>query len=98
MSSAWPVTGKAAAYADAVLGTFNAAISAPDAPGTDEVAEALVRLVEMPRSERPFRTVVSAPIQQVLQPYNVAAEELRPIVAQIFNVSQLAGMKHSAGG
>lgn len=89
--------GKAAAYADAVLGTFNAAISAPDAPGTDEVAEALVRLVEMPPSERPFRTVVSAPIQQLLQPYNVAAEELRPIVAQIFNVPQLAGVKHSAG-
>ena len=84
--------GKAAAYADNVLGTFKAAIAAPDAPGSDEVAEAFVRLVEMAPSERPFRTVVSPPIRQLLEPYNAAAEELRPIVAQIFNVPELAGV------
>lgn len=87
--------GKAAAYADAVLGTFTAAISAPDAPGPEEVAEALVRLVEMTPSERPFRTVVSPPIQQLLHQYNEAAEALRPIVAQIFNVPELAGVQRT---
>jgi hypothetical protein len=61
------------------------------------VGEALVRLVEMTPSERPFRTVVSPPIQQLLQQYNAAAEELRPIVAQIFNVPELAGVQRTAG-
>ena len=88
--------GTAAAYADAVLGTVTAAISAPDAPGPEEVGEALVRLVEMTPSERPFRTVVSPPIEQLLHQYNVAAEELRPIVAQIFNVPELAGVQRTA--
>lgn len=88
--------GTAAAFADNVLGTFRAATSAPDAPGSDEVAEAFVRLVELPRSERPFRTVVSAPIAQLLEPYNAAAEELRPIVARMFNVPALAGVPHVA--
>ncbi len=88
--------GAAASYADAVLGTFKAAISVPDAPGSDEVADTLVRLVEMPSGERPFRTVVSPAIQQLLEPYNAAAEELRPIVAQIFNVPELAGAQRIA--
>lgn len=82
--------GAAAEYADRVLGVFLGAIGAPDAPGSEEVAEALVRLVEMPASERPFRTVVSPPIQQLLEPYNAAADALRPVVAQIFNVPELA--------
>ena len=89
--------GEAAAYADNVLGTFKAAIAAPDAPGSDEVAEVFVRLVEMAPSERPFRTVVSPPIRQLLEPYNAAAEELRPVVAQIFNVPELAGVPRVAG-
>jgi hypothetical protein len=72
-----------------VLGVFQAAISAPDAPGSEEVAEAFVRLVEMEPGSRPFRTVVSAPIEQLLGPYNDAAEQLRPVVAQIFNVPEL---------
>jgi NAD(P)-dependent dehydrogenase (short-subunit alcohol dehydrogenase family) len=88
--------GKAATYADNVLGTFKAAIGAPDAPGSAEVAEALVGLVEMAPADRPFRTVVSAPIRQLLEPYNAAAEDLRPIVAQIFNVSELAGVQRIA--
>lgn len=81
--------GDASAYADRVNGVFMSAINAPDAPGSEEVAEALVRLIEMDPAERPFRTVVSAPIQQLLGPYNAAAEALRPVVAQIFNVPEL---------
>lgn len=83
--------GESRQYAERVLGVFQAAISAPDAPGSDEVAEAFVRLVEMEPGSRPFRTVVSAPIEQLLVPYNDAAERLRPIVAQIFNVPELVG-------
>jgi NAD(P)-dependent dehydrogenase (short-subunit alcohol dehydrogenase family) len=84
--------GTAGAFADDVRGTFRAATSAPDAPGSDEVAEAFVRLVEMPFCDRPFRTVVSAPMEQLLAAYNAAAEELRPIVAGMFNVPALAGV------
>ena len=82
--------GTAAAFADHVLGTFKAATSAPDAPGSDEVVEAFVRLVEMPRAERPFRTVVSPAMEELLGPYNAAAEQLRPTVARMFNVPALA--------
>jgi len=82
--------GDASDYADRVLGVFMSAINAPDAPGSEEVAEALVRIIEMDPAERPFRTVVSPPIQQLLGPYNAAAEALRPVVAQIFNVPELA--------
>ena len=83
--------GTAAAFVDDVRGTFKAVTSAPDAPGSDEVAEAFVRLVEMPLAERPFRTVVSPPMAQLLESCNAAAEELRPIVAGMFNVPALAG-------
>ena len=88
--------GDSRKYADRVLGVFQAAISAPDAPGSEEVAEAFVRLVEMEPGSRPFRTVVSAPIEQLLAAYNDAAEQLRPIVAQIFNVPELIGSPKSA--
>jgi hypothetical protein len=80
-----------------VLGTSTSVINAPDAPGSEEVAETFVRLIEMAPSERPFRTVVSAPIRQLLEPYNAVAEELRPIVAQIFNVPHLAGVQRASG-
>jgi len=88
--------GETANYADRVWGVFMSAINAPGAPGSEEVAEALVRLVEMDASERPFRTVVSAPIEQLLASYNASAEALRPVVAQIFNVPELAGMPAAA--
>ncbi len=88
--------GSTAEFAERVRGTFLGAISAPGAPGSEEVAEALVRLVEMDASERPFRTIVSAPIEQLLGPYNAAAESLRPVVAQIFNVPELAGAPAAA--
>ena len=93
-------TDRAAPYgdiADRVLGTFLSVINAPGAPGSEEVAEALVKLVEMEPGERPFRTLVSDAMQQLLGSYNAAAEANRPIVAQIFNVPELAGVPVSAG-
>ena len=88
--------GASREYAERVLGVFQSAISAPDAPGSEEVADAFVRLVEMEPGSRPFRTVVSAPIEQLLAAYNDAAEQLRPVVAQIFNVPELIGSPKSA--
>ena len=89
--------GPTAEYADRVLGVFMGAIGAPDAPGSEEVAEVFVRLVEMAPGERPFRTVVPAPLEQVLERYNAAAADVRPVIAQMFNVADLAGEPRTAG-
>jgi NAD(P)-dependent dehydrogenase (short-subunit alcohol dehydrogenase family) len=83
--------GPAGEYADRVLGTFMSVISAPDAAGSEEVAETIVRLIDAEPGKREFRNVVSAPIQPLLATYNEVALGLRPIVAQIFSVSELAG-------
>jgi NAD(P)-dependent dehydrogenase (short-subunit alcohol dehydrogenase family) len=88
--------GPAAEYADRVLGVFQGAIGAPDAPGSDDVADAFVRLVEAAPGERPFRTVLPAQIAQLLQSYNAMSADLRPVVAQIFNVPELAGEPRAA--
>jgi hypothetical protein len=42
------------------------------------------------------QVVISAPIEQLLDPYNAVAARLRPIVAQIVNVPELAGAEHMA--
>ena len=88
--------GRSGEFAGRVVDVFQTAISAPDAPGSEEVAKAFVQLIEMDARERPFRTIVSPPLQQLLEPYNAAAEELRPIVAQMFNVPELAGLGRAA--
>ena len=85
--------GSVADFAHRVEGVFQAIVGAPDAPGSGEVVDALVALIDMPPSQRPFRTVVSAPIEQLLGPYNAAADALRPVIAQIFNVPELAGSR-----
>ena len=77
-------------FAERVDGVFRAVSGAPDNPGTAEVCDALSALIKMDKTRRPFRTVVSAGMQQLLDPYNASAEALRPIVAQIFNVPELA--------
>jgi NAD(P)-dependent dehydrogenase (short-subunit alcohol dehydrogenase family) len=85
--------GEAAEYVDRVWGAFRAATGAPDAPAVADVADvadAFVRLVEAAPGERPFRTVVPAPIAQLLEGYNAMAAELRPVIAQIFNVPDRA--------
>jgi NAD(P)-dependent dehydrogenase (short-subunit alcohol dehydrogenase family) len=81
--------GDTAEFAERVDGVFQAIVGAPDAPGSGEVVDALVALIDMGPEQRPFRTVVSAPIQQLLDAYNASAEALRPVVAQIFNVPEL---------
>ena len=85
--------GSTADFPQRVNGVFQSIVGAPNPPGTGEVVDALVALIDMAPEQRPFRTVVSAPIQQLLEPYNAAADALRPIVAQIFNVPELAGSR-----
>jgi NAD(P)-dependent dehydrogenase (short-subunit alcohol dehydrogenase family) len=83
--------GGNAEFADRVHGVFKAAIAAPEVSEGEEVVAEVLRLIDMPASERPFRTPVSPMVQQLLGSYNAGAEALRPIVAQIFNVPELAG-------
>lgn len=83
--------GGSAEFADRVTDVFRNVIAAPDNGGSSEVAEALVRLVEMDASVRPFRTVVGESIKPLFEPYNASSEGMRPVVAQIFAVPELAG-------
>ena len=85
--------GSTAEFAQRVDGVFQAIVGAAEAPGSGEVVDALVALIDMTPEQRPFRTIVSAPIQQLLAAYNASAEALRPVVAQIFNVPELAGSR-----
>jgi hypothetical protein len=79
-----------------VLAVFRNALTSPDAPGSEEVAEAFVRLIEMESGKRSFRTVVSPGFQPLLDPYNRAAEQLRPIVAPVFNVPELVTVERTS--
>ncbi len=84
--------GTAAEYAVRVKNVFDTANSAPETPGSDEVVDAFVRLIETPPGERPFRTVPTAALQPLLDPFNAAAAGLREAVAQIFNVPELTAL------
>lgn len=84
--------GTAAEYATRVKNVFDRANSAPETPGSDEVVDAFVRLIETPAGERPFRTVPTAALQPLLDPYNAAAAEVRQAVAQIFAVPELLAL------
>ncbi|HTU99629.1 MAG TPA: SDR family NAD(P)-dependent oxidoreductase, partial [Luteitalea sp.] len=76
-------------YVDTVGHVFASAMADPKNPGSAEVAEAVVGLVEMEPVARPFRTVVSAPLVPLLTPYNDMADRLRPVIASIFWVPHL---------
>jgi len=79
----------AANYSQRVVSTFDAAISAPEAPDPAEVIDAFVTLIELPAGQRPFRTVVGAGVQPLLQPHNEASEQITLAFNQIFNLPEL---------
>lgn len=81
--------GSAGAYVDQVGHVFTTVMASVDNPGADPVADVIVQLVEMEPSHRPFRTVVSPPLEQLLKPYNDMAESHRGIVAATFGVEAL---------
>ena len=81
-------------YAARVKAVFDGANAAPETPGLEVVAEAVIRLVEMPAGTRPFRTVPTAAAAPLFEPYNLAAEQLRQNAAQMFNVTELTAPKY----
>jgi NAD(P)-dependent dehydrogenase (short-subunit alcohol dehydrogenase family) len=80
-------------YIARVKAVFDQANAAPETPGPEEIAEAFIRLIEMPAGTRPFRTVPTRAMAPLLEPYNVAADQLRQTAAQVFQVSELLTLK-----
>jgi NAD(P)-dependent dehydrogenase (short-subunit alcohol dehydrogenase family) len=90
--------GATAEYARRVKSVFDAANSAAQTPGVEDVVQSFVHLIETPPGERPFRTVPTIAIQPLLQPYNAAAAELRQAIAHTFNVTELLLLQQPAPG
>jgi NAD(P)-dependent dehydrogenase (short-subunit alcohol dehydrogenase family) len=80
-------------YVARVKGVFDGANAAPETPGPEEVAEAFIRLIEMPAGTRPFRTVPTPAMAPLLESHNLAADQLRQTVAQIFQVTELLAIQ-----
>jgi NAD(P)-dependent dehydrogenase (short-subunit alcohol dehydrogenase family) len=80
--------GSIAEAIEKVKSVFERASSAPETPGPEDVVEAFVRLIETPAGERPFRTVPTAALQPLLQPYNELAKTVRDALAQRFNLPE----------
>lgn len=89
--------GSAGAYVDQVGRVFETVMGSADNPGAVPVADTIVHLVEMEPSQRPFRTVVSPPLEQLLKPYNDMAEGHRGIVAAMFGVEVLVATDTAVG-
>jgi NAD(P)-dependent dehydrogenase (short-subunit alcohol dehydrogenase family) len=83
--------GPDADFTSRVKAVFDSASASPETPGSAEVAEAFLRLIEMPAGTRPFRTVPTPPMARLLEPYNTAATQIRQTVAQIFNIPETDG-------
>ena len=80
-------------YVAGVKAVFDAANAVPETPGPEIVAEAFIRLIEMPAGTRPFRTVPTAAMAPLLESYNAAADQIRQNAAQAFNVDDLLSLK-----
>jgi NAD(P)-dependent dehydrogenase (short-subunit alcohol dehydrogenase family) len=82
-------------FTSRVTAVFDAAKASSETPGATEVAEALLRLIEMPAGTRPFRTIPTPAMAPLLGPYNDAAEQIRQSIAQAFNIHELTALKVS---
>jgi NAD(P)-dependent dehydrogenase (short-subunit alcohol dehydrogenase family) len=80
-------------FTSRVQAVFDAARSSPKTPGAAEVAEAMLRVIEMPAGTRPFRTIPTPAMAPLLEPYNTAAEQIRQNIAQAFNTAELTALK-----
>lgn len=84
-------------FTSRVKSVFDAASASSETPGSAEVAEAFLRLIEMQAGTRPFRTVPTPAMAPLLEPYNAAAAQIRQAAAQAFNISELTQLKRQTG-
>jgi NAD(P)-dependent dehydrogenase (short-subunit alcohol dehydrogenase family) len=80
--------GSIAEAVEKLKGILERASRAPETPGPEGVVEAFVRLIETPAGERPFRTLPTAALRPILQPYNEMAEKVRDAIVQQFDVPE----------
>ena len=57
------------------------------------VADAVVKLIETPKGERPFRTVVDAMFEQILTPYNSMLDDIQQNLLNNFGIGELTKPK-----
>ncbi len=53
------------------------------------VADAVVKLIETPKGERPFRTVVDAMFEQILDPYSKMLDDIQQNLLNNFGIGDL---------
>jgi hypothetical protein len=53
------------------------------------VADAVVKLIETPKGKRPFRTVVDAMFEQILDPYNKMLDDIQQNLLNNFGIGNL---------
>ena len=73
---------------DRVERAFRNSVTSPAAIKPESFAESITALIETPQSERPFRTLIGARVNFLGQ-YNQLASELRNIVAERLQVTEL---------
>lgn len=87
--------GPAAAFPKRLFDAFEQNMAAMN-QDPQEIADAMLRLIETPPGRRPLRTLVGRDVQ-VLQPYNQAADEIRrSVIADLFHMPQLLQLKGAA--
>lgn len=87
--------GPNADFTSSVKSVFDSASVSPETPGAAEVAEAFLKLIEMPAGTRPFRTVPTPQMAPLLEPNNSAAAQIRQAAAQACNISNLTALTSS---
>lgn len=81
-------------YADRIRAGFVTFLSDPNAAPVSDVADTMLRLIQMPAGERPFRTYVGGGFD-FLESYNGAADQIRAGVAEMFGLANLLTSKPS---
>ncbi|MGD9301784.1 MAG: hypothetical protein PVI13_09415 [Desulfobacterales bacterium] len=57
------------------------------------VADTVVELIETPKGQRPFRTVVDAVFQQFLDPYNKMIDDIQQNLLKNFGIGNLVQLQ-----
>lgn len=92
-------SSKAAEYGDLfnMHTNFQAMVAQQIEDGTvndpQMVADAVVKLIETPKGQRPFRTVVDAMFEQMLDPYNRMLDDIQQNLLNNFGIGELAQPK-----
>jgi NAD(P)-dependent dehydrogenase (short-subunit alcohol dehydrogenase family) len=88
-------SSKASEYGDlfSMHANFEAMVEQQVKDGTvnnpQMVADAVVKLIETPKGQRPFRTVVDAMFEQILDPYNKMIDDIQQNLLNNFGIGNL---------